>query len=822
MRVPLSWLREFVTWDCDLATLTERLTLAGLEVGKVEQIGETWDPEKIVVGRVVQVRPHPNADRLVLVTVDYGDDEALEVVTGAPNLHVGDQGQKVVFAREGATLIDPYADELRYATLKRTKIRGVYSAGMVCSEKELGLSDEHTGILILPEDAPVGMAFVDYWGDTVLDLDLTPNLARCFSVLGVARETAALVNGDLHPLEPELTAEGAPIAGEIEILIEDPDLCPRYSAALIRNVQIGPSPLWMQRRLMLAGQRPINNVVDITNYVMLEMGQPLHAFDYELLRPRAAGGPPAIIVRRAHPGETMTTLDGQQRTLDDEMLLITDGGGPVGVAGVMGGLESEVTEQTRHILLEAANFDPINVRRTSSGLRLPSEAAQRFGRGVDREGTLQALARAAELMRDLAGGEVAQGMVDVYPIPAPERQLDLTPLAVQRALGITVTASELAEMLGSLGFGCQVQEGAEPLVRVRVPSFRLDVTIVADLIEEVARVHGYDRLPSTLIAEEMPAQQRDHDLALEERVRDVLAGCGLSEIITYSMTNLESVAALTPTRARPDEADYLRVANPLTREHEFLRQTLMNTSLETVAANLRFADRVALFEIARVYLRREGEPLPEEPRRLSIALAGQRTPASWLESDPPDFGFYDLKGILETLIARLGVTDVRYEPVDHPTYQPGRAAALLLGEQRIGVLGEVHPMVRAQFDLPERPVCLAEIELEPLLQATGSAQRFAPISRMPTLHLDLALVLDASVPSDAIAEAIREAGGSWLVDLDLFDVYRGAQVGAGKKSLAYRLTFQAPDRTLTSEQANRQRDRIVQALRARYGAELRS
>ncbi len=821
MRVPLSWLRDFVTWECDLDTLVERLTLAGLEVGQIDRIGERWDRDKILVGQVVRVQPHPNADRLVLVTIDYGGDEAIEVVTGAPNLRVGDRGQKVVFAREGATLIDPYADELRYATLKRTKIRGIYSSGMVCSEKELGLSDEHTGILILPEDAPVGMPFADYWGDIVLDLDLTPNLARCFSILGVARETAALVDGTLLPPESTLIAEGAPIAGQIEIAIEDPDLCPRYSAALIRDVQIGPSPLWMQRRLMLAGQRPINNVVDITNYVMLEMGQPLHAFDYDLLRPRQEGSPPAIIVRRAHPGETMTTLDGQPRQLDPEMLLITDGDGPVAVAGVMGGLESEVTEKTRHILLEAANFDPISVRRTSAALRLPSEAAQRFGRGVDPEATLQALERAAELMRELAGGVVAQGMADVYPRPPEPRQLVLTPLVVQRALGISLSAPQIAQMLASLGFTCQIAEGDDPSVQVTVPSFRMDVTIVADLLEEVARIYGYDRLPSTLIAEEMPPQRHDPDLALEERVRDVLVGCGLCEIITYSMTNLESIAALTPTRTRPDEARYLRVANPLTREHEFLRQTLMNTSLETAATNLRFVDRVALFEIARVYLRREAEPLPDEPRRLSIILVGQRTPSSWLESDPDDMDFYDLKGTIETLVARLGIIAARYEPVEHPTFHPGRAAALCLGDQQIGMLGEVHPLVRDHFELPAKPVCLAELDLEALLRAANTQRRLTPISRMPALHLDLALVLDQEIPSDAVIEAIRETGGSWLVEAELFDVYRGEQVGPGKKSLAYRLTFQAPDRTLTSEQANRQRDRIVRALHERYGAELR-
>lgn len=822
MRVPLSWLKEFVTLDCDLDTLVERLTLAGLEVAKIDRIGEAWDRDKITVGLVQQVRQHPNADRLVLVTIEYGAAEALEVVTGASNLRIGDQGQKVVFAREGASLIDPYASELRYTTLKRTKIRGVSSSGMVCSEKELGISDEHSGILILPADAPVGMPFADYWGDIILDLDLTPNLARCFSIVGVARDTAALTGGVFHPAAPTVLAQGAPIAGQVEIEILDPDLCPRYSAALIRDVQIAPSPLWMQRRLLLAGQRPINNIVDITNYVMLELGQPLHAFDYDLLRPQREGGPPAIIVRRAHPGETMATLDGQQRALDPDMLLITDGGGPVAVAGVMGGLGSEVTSNTRHILLESANFDAISVRRTSAALKLSSEAAQRFGRGVNREGTVQALERAAELMRELAGGTVAQGLADAYPRPAVVQVLDLTPEAVRRALGITITASELANMLTSLGFGCQVQGDAESLVRVTVPGFRTDVAIVADLIEEVARVYGYDRLPTTLIREEMPSQRRDLDLALEERVRDVLAGCGLSEIITYSMTNLESVAALTPARARPDEASYLRIANPLTREREFLRQTLMNTSLETVAANLRFVDRVALFEIAHVYLPRPGQALPDEPRRLSIALAGQRAPGSWLDTATADVGFYELKGVVETLVARLDIRGAAYAPVEHPTFQQGRAAALLLGEEEVGVLGEVHPVVRAHMDLPERPVCLAELDLERLLQAAGAARRFTPISRMPALRLDLAIVVDQETPSDALAEAIWRAGGSWLVDLELFDVYRGAQVGAGKKSLAYRLTFQALDRTLTSEQANRQRERIMQALREAYGAELRT
>ncbi len=379
MRVPLSWLKEYVSWDVTLDELIQRLTYGGLEVDSVERIGETWDETKVFVGQVLRVRQHPDADRLVLVTVEYGQEQPLEVVTGAPNLHVGDRGQKVVLAMVGARLVDGHSDTLEYKTLKRSKIRGVPSEGMVCSEKELGLSDEHAGIVILPEDAPVGTPLVHYWGDTVLELGLTPNLARCNAMIGVAREVAALAGGQLRLADPQVVAEGPGIAGQVEIEIADPDLCPRYVAALIKGVRIGPSPVWMQQRLLKAGMRPISNVVDVTNYVMLEMGQPLHAFDYRRLRPRTPGGVPAIIVRRAAPGEKMRTLDDVERTFGPDMLLITDGGGPVGVAGVMGGQESEVTDATVDVLLEAANFDYINVRSTprrcTTPVRRPSASA---------------------------------------------------------------------------------------------------------------------------------------------------------------------------------------------------------------------------------------------------------------------------------------------------------------------------------------------------------------------------------------------------------------------------------------------------------------
>jgi len=821
MRIPLSWLQDYVTVNLSPTELAERFTMAGLEVVAIDHVGENWPKDKIFVGQIVSSRQHPHADRLLLVTVGYGQERPMEVVTGASNLRVGDSGQKVVLAIRGARLIDPYADTLKYVTLKRSKIRGVYSEGMACSEKELGISDEHSGILILPNDAPVGTPFVEYWGDLVFDLDLTPNLARCFCLTGVAREAAALAGVECNLPEPTVIAEGEPIEGQIEVEIEDQDLCSRYSAALITGVKVAPSPYWMQRRLILAGMHPINNIVDITNYVMLEWGQPLHAFDYRLLRPRTCGSVPAIIVRRARDGETMTTLDGVEHHLTSDMLLITDGGGPVAVAGIMGGLESEVSEDTEDILLEAANFHNISVRRTSAALKIPSEAAQRFGRGVDPELTLVGLRRAAELMRQLAGGTVAQGFVDAYPVVPEVRVIDLTASEIKRQLGIDLTAGEIAHMLTTLGFECAIVDGEAPAVRTTVPSFRLDVTISADLVEEVARMYGYDHLPTTLMADELPTQHRNPDLEMEEWVRDLLVGCGLTETISYSMTNLESVAKLTPEREAPDPEEYLRLANPPSREHEYLRRTLMNTTLETVARNLRFLDRVAIYEIAHVYLPQSEVPLPGEPRHLSIALAGLRAPRSWTYRGGPHFDFYDLKGMVETLCAHMGIDGISFVPTQHPTFYPGRAANLRLAGKEIGVLGQVHPVVCSSFELPDGPVYLLELDLEKLLAGANPAKRFHPISRMPPLREDLALIVDEAIAPDEMEAAMRRAGQPLLTDVVLFDVYRGEQIGPGKKSLAYTLTFQSPNKTLTSKQAAKQRDRIIKRLGREFGAQLR-
>jgi phenylalanyl-tRNA synthetase beta chain len=824
MRVPLSWLREYVDITIPVQDLAERLTMAGLEVAAIEEVGATWDRDKIFVGEIVEVRPHPNADRLTIAVVDYGAGEPMAVVTGAPNIRVGDKGQKVPFAMVGATLIDGHSEELKHITLKATKIRGVLSEGMVCSEKELGISEEHEGIMILDDDAPTGTPLQDYLGDVVLDLDLTPNMARCFSIVGVAREVAALTGeecrlGDWPRLAGEVGSDGT---SWVEIEIADPHLCPRYTVGLVRDVKIGPSPSWLQRRLSLAGMRPISNIVDVSNYVMLEWGQPLHAFDYDLLRGRDGGTPPAstprIVIRRARPGEAMTTLDGVQRALAPDMLLITDGGGPVAVAGVMGGFESEVTAETKNVLTESANFNNYSIRRTSQALKLPSEASARFGRGVPPELTMIAVERSAKLMADLAGGTPEPEYADAYPLKPVAKAIELTTDEVERILGVGLTTEQISNILESLEFGCQVDRG---VIEVSVPYYRLDVELAADLIEEVARVWGYDRLPTTLMADELPLQQRDHSLEGEERVRDILAGCGLTEVITYSLSNLETFGKLNPDGPEPDPADYVRIANPLTKEREFMRRTLMSSLLEVVRDNLRFTDRVALFEIGRVYLPRPEQELPDEPRRLCVAMTGPREPRSWLTGEGALLDFYDLKGVVEALLEHLDLAEDKFLEVEEAPFRRGATARLRLGELEIGILGEVNQVVRESFDLPAQPVCLMELDLEALLSSVEPARHLRPLPRFPSVSQDISLTVDEGIPAEQVEEAIRKAGGRLLSEVNLFDVYRGEPVPPGKKSLAYSLTYRHEDRTLTDKEVSKVHSRIASQLRRELGAELR-
>jgi phenylalanyl-tRNA synthetase beta chain len=832
MKVPISWLKDYVGLAVPLEELVERLTLAGLEVAAVEQVGDWWDRERIVVGEVTEVGDHPNADRLVLVDVAYGQDSVERCVTGAPNLFPykgqGPVSLKVAFAMEGAELYDGHKEGFVKTRLKRTKIRGVPSRAMVCSEKELGISEEHEGIMFLPDDAPVGMPLADYLGDAVLDLDLTPNLARCFNIVGVGREVAALTGAALRYPDTGWQAEGPPAADLARVEIEDPDLCPRYIATIIRDVEIEPAPVWMQDRVRKAGMRPINNIVDVTNYVMLEWGQPLHAFDYDKLAARVDGGVPTIIIRRAWPGETMTTLDGVDRIFTEDDLLICDTAGPIAVAGVMGGLETEIDGDTRNILLEAANFNFISIRRTTQALKLPSEASARFGRGIHPSLAEPAARRASEFMRILAGGTIAQGMVDAYPAPPEPVKIDLTTDEVERNLGIRLTVDEIVEILDSLEFECE--RLSEDSLSVWVPEHRLDCQYPADLIEEVARIYGYDRIPVTEMADRLPPQRANRGLEVEEQIRDFLVGCGLQEVVTYSLTHPAVEAALDPTRELAAES-YVVISNPITQDRSVMRRRLLSTLLEAAADNLRFRRRVELFEVGKIFLQEPGQELPEEPTRLGLVLTGPRHERLWMAEDGEDAGpegsmegldFFDLKGVIETLLERLHVTEADFEPVEHPTYQPGRTARLCVGEVEIGVLGELHPAVRQAFELPEQRVAAAELDLGALLALVPESWYIEPVSAYPAVLQDLAVVVDEAVPAATVEDLISSTGGFLLKQAKLFDVYRGHPVPAGKKSLAYALTFQAPDKTLRDAVVAKQVSRIVSRLESELGAELRT
>ncbi len=845
MLIPLSWLKDFVEIDVSVEELARRLTLAGLEVEAVRYVGLPmpqgprhefkisgleWPPDKFVVAAIYEVRPHPNADRLVLCRLDDGEQEHI-VLTGAPSLlplkgKTLEKPLKVAYAREGARLYNGHAPGWELITLKRAKIRGVVSYSMVCSEKELGISEEMDDIIYLPDDAPVGTPLADYLGDAVFDIALTPNMARNANVLGVARETAALLGKPLRKPSLDVLAEGAPIEGQAAIQIANPDLNPRFMLGLIRDVEIGPSPFWVQMRLKLAGMRPINNIVDATNYVMLETGEPLHAFDYDVLVQRAGGKPPTIITRTAHPGEKLTTLDGVERTLDDFTVLVCDTAGPLSIAGVMGGEESEVTENTRHVLLEAASWNLINIRRTVQRQKIASEAGYRFSRGVHPAVAEVGLRRGLELMRQWSGGTVAKGFLDAYPSPQHDPEVLLTADDIARILGIRLGLDEIADLLTRLEFTCTRVGNA---LRVKTPPHRLDIGegIIgkADLAEEVARLYGYDRLPTTRIADELPPQRLNPALAHEERLRDALAGLGLREVITYRLTSPEWEARLYPPDARdaaPAESDYVRLVNPIAHERRVLRRSLLASMAEVVVRNSRHASRQALFEIAPVFLPREGDLLPQEPLRLALALTGPRELPHWEGADTAAMDFYDLKGVLEALADALHLEDIAFRPAAHHALHPGKCAEMLVGGEPVGVFGELHPAVAHDLDLDAAPVLLADLDAAALLSRVPDGHPLTPISPFPPVREDLAVVVDETVPAAEVEAVIRKAGGKRLVDVRLFDVYRGEQIGAGKKSLAYRLTYQDTEKTLTDKDAAKIRKRIIKALTRELKAQLRA
>jgi phenylalanyl-tRNA synthetase beta chain len=801
MLVSLKWLADYVPLSMPVKELVQRLTLAGVKVERMISWGDTWDG--IRVGEVEAVHPHPNADRLTLVTVDLGEAEKPTVVCGAPNVA---PGQRVAYGPVGTTVFDGHTGEM--TTLKAARIRGVESAGMVLSERELGLLDDHLGILVLPEDAPKGIALREYMGDTVLDLEITPNRPDLLSILGVAWEAAAQMHVRVQEPERVYTEAGTvTAASKTSVTIEDKVLCPRYLAGIVERVKVGPSPAWMQERLKSAGMRPINNVVDITNYVMLEMGQPLHAFDLKKL------GGQRIVVRRARQGERMRTLDEVDRPLTPDMLVIADANRPVAIAGVMGGGDAEVSAATTSILLESANCNPVNIRATSTGLGLRTEASVRFEKALHPELAAVAIRRAMKLLVEVAGGRAAKGIVDTYPAKRADTRVVVTKTRIEQVLGVDMPTAAVRSALTELGFGCRWVPPDRYVVRA--PYWRTDVTQADDVIEELARATGYDRIEPAALAGALPNAVQEPVRDLRERIKDAAVAAGLQEVINYPLTTTQTLSIVTPREGLTMKPP-LRLENPMSSEQAVMRTSLRHSILGSLAANLRWDRRmVALFESARIYLPQEGD-LPEERETVVAAIAGKRL-GRWGEATDEEVDFFDAKGMLEEMLERIGAR-LDFRPHEEHGLLKSRTAALVADGLQVGVIGQVHPQVTARFEL-NTPTYVFEVDVERMQKAVQGTVQHRPLSRFPAVIQDIALLVDTSVPAGHVESLVR--GSGLVADARLFDVYEGAPLPAGKRSLAYAVHFQAPDRTLTEAEVADARRRLVRRLERELGAELR-
>ncbi|MFA7407967.1 MAG: phenylalanine--tRNA ligase subunit beta, partial [Anaerolineaceae bacterium] len=684
-------------------------------------------------------------------------------------------------------------------------------------------SDEHEGVIILDEDAPTGMPLVDYMGDAVIDVDILPNMMRDASVWGVAREIAAALAKPLKKPDTSVEMSGPSIKGRAAIEIKDPELNPRFVLGLIEGVTIKPSPYWVRRRLNLAGMRPINCIVDATNYVMLELGEPLHAFDYDVLVKRAAGGVPTIITRTAHPGEALTTLDGVAHTLDAEMELVSDTAGPLSLAGVMGGVESEVNPNTVNVLLEGASWNFINIRKTVSKLKISSEAAYRFSRGVHPALADLAVRMTLKRMLEWGGGQVAEGLVDHYPNPPEDPVITLSAEWVNQSLGTEISAQEMAEILTRLAFVCEVDGDR---ITAYTPPHRLDISegLVgrADLLEEISRIYGYDRIPARRLDQPLPPQIVDPGLMMQETLRDLLVNLGLQELVAYRMTSPEREARCFPSGYDAPDEEYVEIKNPISVERRVMRRNILASMLEALEYNRHLDQRLAFFEIGPVFLPVDGQELPHEKQMLSIGLMGLRDLPHWSDGESDWMDFYDLKGIVEGMLAGLHVHEIEYRRAERPSLHPGKTAEIVHAGYVLGVMGELHPLVKVNTELGDPPVYLAEIDLGLLLAASRSLFDVEPLPAYPPVLEDLAVVVDEAVTATEVEAVLRKGGGDYLARVQLFDIYRGKQIGEGKKSLAFNLTYTAPDRTLMDRDVSKLRQRIISLLDQELDAVLRS
>jgi phenylalanyl-tRNA synthetase beta chain len=803
--VPIGWIKEYIEVDLSPEELADALTMAGLE--SLSLASAAPDVKGVVTARIEKIEQHPNADKLTVCRVRPAEDaEPLTIVCGAPNISEGDI---VPLAAVGTVLPDG-------TKLKKTKIRGETSHGMMCSQKELDVSDDHSGIWILPPGTPIGKTLPETLGlsDAIIETEPTPNRGDLQSIIGVAREIAAITGKQAKLPGLELVETGPDIAGLTSVDIEDYAGCPRYVARLVRGLKVGPSPEWMVERLEACGMRPINNVVDATNFVMLEMGQPLHAFDFNRLREKR------IVVKRAKHGDKFTTLDGQERALRDDTLMICDGAGPVAIAGVMGGLDSEVSERTADVLIESAYFKPADIRRTARILGIPTEASRRFDKGVDPLGTAFAADRAAALMKEISGGEICKGLIDARDALFQKKRITLRPERTGRILGVELSVSEQKQILKRLD-SIEVEE-KDGLIEVVAPSYRPDLLEEHDLIEEIARLRGYDSIPSTMPGFTMEPMRRSPFQELASSITECMAALGFSQVILTSFEDPQRLGAL----GLPDDDPRRRAVkprNPLSENESILRTTLVPKLLSCLAMNLSrgFTDEVRIYEINAVF-EDGGEELPVQRTMLAALISPPRDKSLWSMRCNQD-GFYDIKGVVEQVLSALGFPGARIEPDPSPDgfLHPGKAARVMTGKSCAGKVGEINPVVAESMEISKK-VFIFEISFDMLVERAGYVPRAAPVSKFPPALRDIAIVVDEAVAMQDIIRAARKLKSPGVeAGMALFDVFRGGAVPQGKKSMAFHVRYQAMDRTLTDDEVGKEHQRLAEQLEKAVGATLR-
>lgn len=787
MKLPLSWLKDYMNTDgIENADYMHKMTMSGSIVEGIENPADEF--KNVVTGKILSIKQHPDADKLVVCQVEVGEEAPIQIVTGAQNVF---EGAIVPVAKHKSTLPGG-------VKITKGKLRGVESFGMMCSTDELGISEERaTGILILPDDTKIGEDIVDTLGlnESVAEFEITSNRPDCMNIIGLARETAATYNRPFNVSAPKEVGNAENVSDMASVEIQNPELCSRFCARAVKNVKIAPSPEWMQKRLKACGIRAINNVVDITNYIMLEYGQPMHAYDLDNVEGKK------IIVRNAKQDEQLETLDDQPRTLNSSMIVISDDKRAIGVAGVMGGANSEVTDATTTVLFESACFDGALVRRGAKALGMRTEASALFEKGLDSENCLPAINRACELMEELGAGEVVGGVIDVYPTPKVQTVLPFEPEKMNKFLGMDISRAEMEDILKRLEFKVEGD-------KVYVPTFRGDIEAMADIAEEVARIYGYDRIPSTMMKSDVSVGGKTAVQKLEDTVRNELTASGLFEIITYSFIDPKE-NALVNIPEDDNRNNFVRITNPLGEENSVMRTDLASSMMKTLRTNYtRRNPAAALFEIGTVFTPIEGEQLPKESKDIAIGMYGS-------------YDFYDVKGIVEQLLIRVGISEFDFDVCKtNSTFHAGRCAEVFAKGKKLGVVGQIHPSVCDNFKI-DTEVYAAFIDFEIIAELFDMSKHYVALPKFPAVTRDIAVTVDKAVPASDIVKIIKAQKSDIIEDYKLFDIYEGAQLGENKKSMAYSITLRGSDRTLTDDDVNPIIEKILKELEEKLGAQLR-